>query len=152
TTADEGIETVTVTTGELVDEAGTVRILKTVPDVPGSAMTQIRILNSDTAERITNDPLSGFDSYRMFITMPAPDKRYVANFGLVSATIGPGAANAGPGAAMGDLRGFSLFRGEKIAAEDADKWRQEFRARNKVAAVVEVDADGKRVVRRLDGK
>ena len=150
--ADEGIETVTVTTGELTDEAGTVRFVKTLPEVAGSAMTQISILTQDTAVRVTSDPLSGFDAYRMFITMPAPDKRYIANFGLVSANMEPGSHNAAPAASIGDLRGFSLFRGNRIAAADAEKWRQEYRARNKVAAIVDVDAHGNKVIRRLDGR
>lgn len=147
---EEGIETVTVTTGELVDEAGTVRFLKVVPDAPGAEATQIRLLTPDTAVRVTTDPLSGFDTYRMFITLPAPDRRYIANFGLFSTAPDTASRNAGSEPAVGDLRGFSLFRGRRIAAGEAEKWRQEFRVRNRVAAVVEAGMDGAAVIRRLD--
>ena len=152
TAADEGVETVTVSTGKLVDEGGTVHLMESKPAMPGTALTETRILNNDTGMRVTSDPATGFDAYRMVITMPTPDKRYVANFGLVSGTIGPGAANAAPDAVTGDLRGFSLFRADRIAEADVQKWRDEFRVRNKVAAIVEAGPDGKPTVRRLDAK
>ena len=152
TTAEEGVETVTVSIGELVDEGGTVRLVESNPAMPGAELTETRILNNDTAMRVTSDPATRFDAYRMVITMPTPDKRYVANFGLVSGTKGPGSANAAPDAAMGDLRGFSLFRADRIAEADVQKWRDEFRVRNKVAAIVEAGPDGKPAVRRLDAE
>ena len=149
TTADEGIETVTVTTGELTDDAGTVRITATVPDLLGDSNTEIRILSPDTAVRVTPNSGTGVDTYRMFVFLPVANKRYRSNFGLVSDTTGGGAANAASDAKLGDLRGFSLFREDRIPQGDAEKWRAEFRAKNKVAAVVEAGLDGKPVVRRL---
>lgn len=149
-TADEGVETVTVTVGSLVDASGTVRVTATIPAFPGSELTEFRPLGVDTGMRATRNPATGFDSYRMVVTLPAPDKRYVANFGLVSGTTGPGAAHAAPDAAVGDLRGFSLFRASRIAGNEVEQWRKAFRELNKVAVTVEPDGDGKPVVRRLD--
>jgi len=140
TTAEEGVEVVTVSTGTLVDDAGTVKL----DDGEG---TEIRILTADTAVRVTPNPKTSVDTYRMYIVLPVPDKRYRTNFGIVSDTIGSGAANAAPDAKFGDLRGFSLFREDRIADGDWQKWRGEFRVKNKVAAVSE-----KGVVTRLDGK
>ncbi len=150
--ADEGVETVTVTVGELVDGSGTVRVTATIPAFPGSELTEFRPLGVDTGMRATRNPATGFDSYRMLVTLPAPDKRYVANFGLVSGTTGPGAAHAAPDAAVGDLRGFSLFRASRIAGDEVEKWRQSFRELNKVAVVVEAGSDGKPVARRLNAQ
>lgn len=142
-TASEGIETVTVTRGEMVDEPGTVRL-------EGEGDTVIRVLGPDTGVRVTGNAATGVDTYRMFIFSPAAGKRYRSNFGIVSDRTGAGAANAAPGARLGDLRGFSLFREDRIATTEVDAWRREFRARNTVRAIAEADAGGKVTVRRLD--
>jgi len=147
--ADEGVETVTVFTGEIIDDSGTVKITSSLPAGPFEEQTSIQVLSSDTGVRVTPNPKTGTDTYRMYIFAPTHDKRYRSNFGLVSDKTGAGAANAFPDAKMGDLRGFSLFREDRIAATEFDKWRAEFRARNKVAAIVEAGADGKPVLRRL---
>jgi hypothetical protein len=102
--------------------------------------------------RVTPNAKTNVDTYRMYIALPVPDKRYRTNFGLVSDTAGAGAANAAPDAKLGDLRGFSLFREDRIAPAEAENWRARFRAKNKVAAIVEAGADGKPAVRRLGGK
>ena len=146
---DEGIETVSVFSGELIDDKGTVKLTGSQPAGPGDEGTVIQVLSPDTGVRVTTNPKTKLDTYRMYIVAPTPDKRYRSNFGLVSDTQGSGAANALPDAKMGDLRGFSLFREDRIAATEFDKWRDEFRTRNKVAVIVEPGADGKPVVRRL---
>lgn len=140
TTADEGVEVVTVSTGTLIDDAGTVRL----DDGEG---TEIRVLTPDTAVRVTPNPRTQVDTYRMYIMLPVPDKRYRTNFGIVSDTTGGGAANAAPDAKFGDLRGFSVFREDRITDGNWQSWRDQFRAKNKVAAVSENGA-----VTRLDGK
>ncbi len=150
TTADEGIETVSVLKGELVDATGTVKLTGTVPPGPApEEVTVMKILSPDTGVRVTPNTITGSDTYRMFVFAPTADKRYRSNFGLVSDKTGSGAANATPAAKLGDLRGFSLFREDRIAPAEFEKWRAEFRARNKVAAIVEAGADGKPTVRRL---
>jgi hypothetical protein len=146
--AEEGVETVSVITAELIDEKGTIKLTGMAPAGPTDEATIIQVLTPDTGVRVTANPKTGTDTYRMFIFAPTPDKRYRSNFGLVSDKTGAGAANAFPDAKMGDLRGFSLFREDRIAAGEFDKWRAEFRTRNKVAAIVEAGPDGKPVVRR----
>jgi hypothetical protein len=81
--------------------------------------------------------------------VPAPDRRFRSNFGIVSDSAGPGAANALPGAVPGDLRGYSLFREARIAPGEFEQWRRNFRERNAVSAIVEPDAAGRPAVRRL---
>lgn len=142
-TADEGIEVVTVTAGEQVNAAGTVRITRISPEVGSPAEMTVSVLGPDTGVRVIPDASSGVDSYRMFITLPAPDKRYVANFGIVSKT-----DPANP--VLGDLRGFSLFRGSRIAAADFEKTRTALRERNKVHATLVAGPDNKPQVLRLD--
>lgn len=148
-TADEGVETVTVFTGELIDDFGTVKLKGSLPAGPAEDNTTIQVLSPGTGVRVTPNPKSGTDTYRMYIFAPTPDKRYRSNFGLVSDTVGAGAANAAPDAKLDDLRGFSLFREDRIVAAEVDKWHDEFRARNKVAAIAEAGPDGKPVVHRL---
>ena len=154
----EGVETVTLLSGELDDDAGTVRVLRMLPAAPVAAatlredeQTLIRVLSADTAVRITPNPVTGVDTYRMFMFMPTADRRYRSNFGIVSDRSGPGAANALPGAVPGDLRGFSLFRETRIAPDEFETWRREFRQRNAVSTIVEPDAAGGVTVRRLSG-
>jgi hypothetical protein len=142
-TEGEGIETVSVLIGELVDDKGTVKLA-------GDDGTAMQVLSADTGVRVTPNGKTAVDTYRMFVFAPTPDKRYRSNFGIVSDTEGAGAANAAPGAKFGDLRGFSLFREDRISAAEFEKWRAEFRARNAVKAVVEPGKDGKPTVRRID--
>ncbi len=152
----EGVETVTVLGGELVDDVGTVRILSMLPAMSAVAtesredeQTIVRVLGPDTGVRVTPNPRTGVDTYRMFIFVPAPDRRFRSNFGIVSDGTGPGAANALPGAVPGDLRGYSLFREARIAPGEFEQWRRDFRERNAVSAIVEPDAAGRPAVRRL---
>ena len=141
-TEEEGIEAVTVSIGELVDDTGTVRIIETQPAIPGTALTEIRILDATNAMRVTIDPETGLEAYRMMVSLPVPDKRYISNYGLVSATDGA--------AAPGDLRGFSVFRGTRIPDAEAATWRARYQAQNKVAAVIAPKPDGSAGITRLD--
>jgi len=143
TTAQEGIEVVTTTIAEQVDASGTVRVTRVTPPQGGVEDMSVTILNRDTALRTVAGARSGVDTYRMFITLPAPDKRYVANFGIIS--------NSGDEhGALGDLRGFSLFRGTRFAPAEFARRRADLRLRNAVHAIVEAGPDGKAVVTRLD--
>lgn len=149
----EGVETVTVLSGELVDDRGTVRILSMLPAVATASRedehTLVRVLGPDTGVRVTPNPRTGVDTYRMFIFVPAPDRRFRSNFGIVSDSAGPGAANALPGAVPGDLRGYSLFREARIAPGEFEQRRRDFRELNAVSAIVEPDAAGRPAARRL---
>jgi hypothetical protein len=148
TQAEEGVELVSVITGELIDAEGTVRMTAIAPSFGEQPPTEIRLLSPDTALRATGDETTGLDSYRMFITLPTPDRRHILNLGLVSSDSGPGAANAAPDARPGDLRGFSIFRGRRIEAGDADTWRSHFRELHRVGAIVQADKAGAPVVSR----
>ena len=139
----DGIETVTVLEGELVDSSGRVQ-LGSDPD------TRIDVQGADTGVRVTTNPVTGIDTYRMYIFSPAPNKRYRSNFGLVSDRVGAGAANALPGAEPGDLRGYSLFREDRIDADEFTSWRQRFRVRHLVRAIAEAGPEGGVILRRLD--
>lgn len=141
--ADAGIETVTILEGELADASGTVKL-------SGAGNSSIQMLSPDTGVRVTANPVSGVDTYRMFIFSVAPDKRYRSNFGIVSDVQGAGAANALPGSVLGDLRGFSLFREDRIAPLEFDIWRQRFRVRHTIRAIAEAGPEGDVRIRRMD--
>ena len=112
-------------------------VTKMSPAVAAAEITTISVLNADTGMRVTPDPATKVDNYRMMITQPTPDKRYKANFGIVSAT-GGDPAHAG---AVGDLRGFSLFRETRIPADQFDRLRRELRAKNNVHGLVTAGPD-----------
>lgn len=133
--AGEGLETVTVNTGELIDDAGTVRITSTRPTLIGVSDTTISPLDSTNGARITRDPDTGQEAYRMLIALPTPEHRYVSNLGLVSQS--------------GELRGFSLFRGTRIPAGESADWRGRYRRQNNVTAVITAGEDGRPIVTRL---
>jgi len=139
---DEGIEVVTVTEGEMADDRGSVSISSISPGFGGQWINRIDVLTDDTAVRVTSHPGGSTDSYRMFITMPAADRRYVVNFGLVDKADG----EAGQ---PGDLRGFSLFRGRRIGREAFEDTRERLRQINRVAALATADAEGRPQVQRL---
>ncbi len=129
---DEGIEVVTVSKGRQIDTQGSVRFASVSPLFGEPSTITITALSADSAFRTVLDPVNGLDSYRMLITLPVPDKRYVASFGLVS--------SAEPDHLdLGGLRGFSLFRGDRLHAGEFDRTRARLRAVNKVRAVVTGD-------------
>lgn len=106
-----------------------IRLTATVPAFGGETqMTELRLLAADTALHATLDDATGLDSYRMFITLPTPGRRYILNLGMVSAVSGAGAANAAPDARLGDLHGLSIFRGRRIQPDEAEHWRGRHRA------------------------
>jgi hypothetical protein len=140
---DEGVEVVTTTVGEQADAAGTVRITSVSPALGESARMIVTILNADTAVRTVPNAATGVDTYRMFITLPTRDRRYIQNLGIISE---PG----DPHGALGGLRGFSLFRGTRIVEGDFERRRAALRTRNAVHAVVTAGPDDKPLVSRLD--
>ncbi len=140
---NDGIEVVTVMKAEQIDAAGTVQITQVAPQFGTLLEASIHVLGPDTAVQIFSDSKSAVDSYRMFITIPAPDKRYIANFGLVS-EVAPDAS------AVGDLRGFSLFKGTRIRADDFEQKRSELRLKNHVRAVMTAGTDNEPVIQILD--
>lgn len=137
----EGVEVENVAEGRQLDEAGRVRLVREVPQFgTGAGVTEIVPVSGDTALKETRAAGAAHDSYRMILTMPAPDRRYRLNLGLVS-----------EGAAAGDLRGFSIFRERRIGEGEVAAVRAALRARFSVGVVVTADAAGAPVRRRLDG-
>ncbi len=134
----EGTEVITVNTYEQADEAGTVRPVAAA----GEATTTITVLNADTAQLVRREAGAPTDLYRMLISLPTPDKRYIANYGIVT--------KATKDAAVGDLRGYSTFFATRIAAKDFETRRALLRAKNNVHAVVAAGPDGKPVAKRLE--
>ncbi len=137
--AEEGIEVVTITVGEQAGPGGGLRY---PPAKAGAPAARLDILGPADAVRVVPGP-GAVDEYRMYISLPAPDRRYVVNYGIVSH---PGDSHG----AVGDLRGFSLFRATRVKGEDFARLRARLRAANKVAAVVTTGPDGAPVVQRLD--
>ena len=136
--ADRGIEVIARFTGHMTDDRGTVEIEDSgQPLAMPGLRPYVSVLSADSAMRVTPGP-NAVDAYRMLITLPTPDRRYCVNLGLVYA---PGST-----AAVGDLRGFAVFRENRIQASDFERMRQIFRARNAVAAVRDTDAAGKSLI------
>lgn len=139
----EGVEVVTVTTYEQVDDHGAVRQTGSEPHADaGHADTVIRVLNEDTAQRVVRDPAEAADTYRMLYSLPTPNKRYIANYGLNGKPVN--------GAGVGELRGFSTFNGTRVKDSDFAAARAELRKKNNVHAIVTSGPDHKPVARRLD--
>ena len=137
----EGVEVVNVTEGRQLDEAGRVRLVRAVPVFgPDAEVTEIVPVSADTALRETRPAGAAHDSYRMIISMPAPDRRYRLNLGLVSAGEGEQVA--------GDLRGFSIFRERRVDEADVAALRALMRERFAVGVVVTADEAGKPVRQR----
>lgn len=138
----EGIEMVTVSLAEQAGEGGAVRYVPTAGGPPPAAGSRVDVLGPADAVRVVPGP-GAVDEYRMYVSLPTPDRRYIANYGIVS-------HSADGKTVVGDLRGFSVFRARRIQAADFARLRRELRERNKVAAIVTTGADGKPVVERLD--
>jgi hypothetical protein len=133
--AGEGVEVVNLAEGRRADEAGRVRLTRTVPVFgPSQETTEIVPVSDDTALRQTRLAGEAHDSYRMIVTLPAPDRRYRLNLGLVSA--------AGGAQEAGDLRGFSIFRERRIADAEVAALRAALRQRFAVGVVVRADPQG----------
>jgi hypothetical protein len=133
--AGEGVEVVNMAEGRREDEVGRVRLTRSVPVFGQSAeTTEIVPLSDDTAMRQTRVAGEAHDNYRMIVTLPAPDRRYRLNLGLVSAPGGEAVA--------GDLRGFSIFRERRIAEAEVAGLRAALRQRFAVGVVVRADSEG----------
>lgn len=140
----EGVEMVTVVTYEQIDDRGSVRQVAAEPqtDNNGHGETVLRVLNEDTAQRVVRDPAEPADTYRMLFSLPTPDKRYIANYGLHGKPV--------DGVGVGELRGFSTFNGTRVKDSDFEAARAALRKKNNVHAIVTAGADRKPVAKRLD--
>lgn len=139
----EGVEQVTVKTFERTDDEGTARLISMEPAMalPGK-VTTVRVTGADTAQQIVRDPSEPFDHYRMFISMPTPERRYLISYGLVSV--------AGAGAEPGSLRGLSTFHGRRIQQSDFERLRADMRRKYAVRVIVTAGPDHRPKPQRLD--
>jgi len=146
TQPDEGVELDTVTLAEPLGDDGSVRVTRVTPQAPPGETT-IAVLKADTAMSVTHEAGASVDDYRMFITLPTRDRRYVANFGIIDgAGTDPDPAHVGP---PGALRGFSVFRQTRVPDAEVSRLREELRARYHVRARVDAGPDGRPRLERL---
>jgi hypothetical protein len=139
---DDGVEVDTVTTYLRIKGTDNVLQHSVSPTLaPSDARTSIEILSKDTAVRVVREPSAANDFYRMFITMPTGDRRYMANYGFASKAEG--------GKVPGDLRGFSTFDTRRISADSVEALRAQYRVRNRTTILIVPNADGKPDVKRI---
>ncbi len=141
---DRGIELITVVELEIVDDAGMAATLSVTPRSAAQpcAMTTTP-LSSTLALQRKVEPESERDYYHTVITMPTPDRRYTAMFGIYT-----GLEN--PQVEAGDLRGLALFAGRRIDASEVEALHARFRDANTVGAVVSGNSDGDSLIEVLD--
>jgi len=139
----EGIEVIVKYTGQLIDDAGTVGMVSadhTARSWP-SDVTYHMLSNND-AVRVNTNNATKLDSYRFYITVVNPNRRYRSNFGLIS----EGEEN------LGGLRAFILYRDRRIDSSTFEVRRSALRAKHvvKVLSVADPDKPGFSLVARLD--
>lgn len=142
--ADRGIELVTVMQMEVIDSKGTAETVAVTPAPTAQppAMTTTPLAPTLALQR-TADPDSGRENYHTVITMPTPDRRYTAMWGVKT-----GLENAD--VKPGDLRALALYAGRRIAASEVEALRARFRAANAVGAVVTGEETGEATIEMLD--
>lgn len=140
---DEGIELVIITTGELIDDKGTLgNIRMDHSSGPFDPAVTYNVLGHDDGVRIRPNAATGIDTYRMYFNFTTPDRRFRSNFGLIYDN----------GEEDGGLRAFILYRDKRIERSDFAAKRAEFRERHNVQVISRADPDnpGKSKVVRLD--
>lgn len=142
---DDGVEIDTVTTYLRIKGTDNVVQQAVSPALaPSDDRTSVEILSHDTAVRIVRQPGAANDYYRMFITMPTGERRYMANYGFVSKPEGR--------KIPGDLRGFSTFDTRRISADRVEALRAQYRLRNRTTILVTPNADGKPETKRISAQ
>ena len=139
---DRGIELVSVTTMQATAGGAldTVSVSPAIAVQPGTTITVT--LSPTVALQQKIEPQSGRPSYHTLVTLPAPDRRYTAMFGIRT-------GEESGEVAAGDLRGLALYASRRIDASEEPELRERFRTINRVAAVVRGDRDGNTVVELL---
>ena len=139
----EGVELVIITTGELIDDKGTLgNIRMDHSSGPFDPSVVYRVLSNNDGVRVRPNAKTGVDTYRMYFNFTTPDHRFRSNFGLVYED----------GDDVGGLRAFILYRDKRMPRSDFKAKRAEYRARHnvKVLRVADPDNPGKSLVGRLD--
>ncbi|NKB43696.1 MAG: hypothetical protein GKS03_05395 [Alphaproteobacteria bacterium] len=139
----EGVELIIITTGELVDDEGTLgNVHMDHSSGPFDPSVEYRVLSNDDGVRVRPNAKTGIDTYRMYFNFTTPNHRFRSNVGLLYEE----------GQDIGGLRAFILYRDKRMTGDDFKAKRAEFRARHnvKVLRVVDPDNPGKSLVTRLD--
>lgn len=140
---DEGIELIIITTGELIDDKGTLGNIHTDHSSgPFDPSVVYHVLSENDGVRVKPNAKTGIDSYRMYFNFTTPNHRFRSNFGLIY----------DQGEDDGGLRAFILYRDKRMQRSDFAAKRAEFRARHNVQVISKADPDnpGNSKVTRLD--
>jgi len=131
----KGVEYVQVTEGLL--SSGTTLTLTPGEQSDSEIRTQIKIIDDSSAlMSVTHhydDELRKSDAYRMFISLPTRDYRYISSFGIHSDS---------RYGSKGALRGVSIFSGKRIGKESIEFQKQALRTKYSVATIVTKNQNG----------
>ena len=138
----EGIEVVVTTTGELLDNSGSLGKIFIDHSASSSGPHVVyRMLGNNDGVRLNTNPKTGVDTYRMYFNFVTPDRRLRSNVGLHS-----------EGEEIGGLRAFILYRDHRIDASAFEARRAALRQTHnvKMLSVADPDNPGQSQVTRLD--
>ncbi len=138
----EGIEVVVTTTGQLIDDDGTLGMIR--GDHLEAAMNpenQYRLLSDNDAVRLKPNGETGVDAYRMYFTFVTANRRLRSNVAIHS-----------EGEHIGGLRAFILYRGQRIDPSAFDGRRAALRKEHnvKLLSIADPENPGQSRVTRLD--
>lgn len=139
----EGIELIIITTGELIDENGTLgNIRMNHSSGPFDPTVAYHVLSDNDGVRRRPNAETGIDTYRMYFNFTTPNHRFRSNFGLIY----------NEDEDIGGLRAFILYRDKRMERSDFKAKRAELRQRHnvKVISIADPDNPGKSKVSRLD--
>ncbi|WP_317928576.1 hypothetical protein [Halioxenophilus sp. WMMB6] len=102
-------------------------------DVPGPYQFSITPYTGDTAVLAVTNRTTKRDSYRMMISLPSPNYRYVVNMGI---------DDGSKDGSIGALRGLSFFNGQKITQESLTDHVNKLRQLHQIKAQVLANPDG----------
>ena len=139
----EGIELVVTTTGELIDDSGTLgNILMDHSASSTGPNVLYRMLSDNDGVRLNTNPKTGVDNYRMYFNFVTPDRRLRSNVGLYSEN----------DENLGGLRAFILYRDRRIDPATFATRRASLRKKHNVKLMSVADPDHPRRSRvtRLD--
>jgi hypothetical protein len=138
----EGIEIVVTTTGELIDDSGSLGKIFMDHSASSSGPNVVyRMLGENDGVRLNTNPKTGVDTYRMYFNFVTSERRLRSNVGLYS-----------EGEDMGGLRAFILYRDRRISSSAFETRRAALRKTHnvKMLSVADPDNPGQSLVTRLD--
>lgn len=139
----EGVELVIITTGELIDDQGTLgKVRMDHSSGPFDPTVTYNVLSDNDGVRVRPNAKTGIDTYRMYFNFTTPNHRFRSNLGLLYED----------GEDIGGFRAFILYRDKRIQRSDFKAMRAEYRARHnvKVLRIADPNNPGKALVTRLE--